>query len=401
MPVPQPELTSSQRLTVLQVLPALESGGTERGVLEIAEALVDAGHRSLVISAGGRMVQELVAHGTEHFEKRLGVKSPLTFRHVLWLRRFLIEQRVDVIDIHSRMPGWITFAAWKSLPVSSRPAFISTVHGLNSVNLYSSIMCRGEHVIAVSNSVRDHVLTNYPFVPTDRLHVNHRGIDSNTFPRGFRSDAMWEADFFEQFPKAQSQKLLTIMGRISRTKGHENFLRLLAELRKRGRKVHGLIVGDLNARTQAYSDELRRIATSLKVLDHVTFTGHRSDVREIYSVSSIVFSLSLKPESFGRTVAESLSIGTPVVGYSHGGVAEILAAQFPEGAVTLRDDLELTQTVERILTSSTAPAPKPNAFARTVMLQKSMELYEEAAKSKRVLSSHTPNSESLMKQSHR
>jgi hypothetical protein len=100
-------------------------------------------------------------------------------------------------------------------------------------------------------------------------------------------------------------------------------------------------------------------------------------------------------------VAESLSIGTPVVGYSHGGVAEILAAQFPEGAVTLRDDLELTQTVERILTSSTAPAPKPNAFARTVMLQKSMELYEEAAKSKRVLSSHTPNSESLMKQSDR
>ena len=62
---------SPRKLTVLQVLPALEGGGVERGVLEVAEALVAAGHRSLVVSGGGRMVAELTSGGSEHFQKAL------------------------------------------------------------------------------------------------------------------------------------------------------------------------------------------------------------------------------------------------------------------------------------------------------------------------------------------
>ena len=58
-------------LTVLQMLPALEAGGVERGTVEVSQALVKAGHRSLVMSAGGQMVNELVAHGAQHFPWRL------------------------------------------------------------------------------------------------------------------------------------------------------------------------------------------------------------------------------------------------------------------------------------------------------------------------------------------
>ena len=56
----------SRPLTVVQLLPALEAGGVERGTLEIARALVADGHRSVVISAGGRLVEPLVAGGSEH-----------------------------------------------------------------------------------------------------------------------------------------------------------------------------------------------------------------------------------------------------------------------------------------------------------------------------------------------
>ena len=98
------------QFTVLQVLPALESGGVERGVLEVAEALVVAGHRSLVISGGGRMVAELTNRGSEHFEKALGTKSPLTLRHVFWLRKLMIEQQVTWSIFISACPagshGW-------------------------------------------------------------------------------------------------------------------------------------------------------------------------------------------------------------------------------------------------------------------------------------------------------
>ena len=48
--------TEKRKLSVLQLLPAMESGGVERGTLEVAHALVEQGHRALVMSSGGRLV---------------------------------------------------------------------------------------------------------------------------------------------------------------------------------------------------------------------------------------------------------------------------------------------------------------------------------------------------------
>ena len=80
-------MAAMRRLTVVQVLPELETGGVERGTLEVAEALVAEGHRSIVISAGGRMVTELEARGSEHISWSIGRKSPFTWRFVARLRR--------------------------------------------------------------------------------------------------------------------------------------------------------------------------------------------------------------------------------------------------------------------------------------------------------------------------
>jgi glycosyltransferase involved in cell wall biosynthesis len=370
---------SSRKLTVLQILPALEGGGVERGVLEVAEALVSAGHRSLVISAGGRMVQELTERGSEHFECPIGNKSPLSLRHVPWLRSFLLQQNVDIVDIHSRMPGWITFLAWKSLPANRRPVLISTLHGLHSTGFYSSVMCRGEHVIVVSQTVKDYVQKNYPFVPANRLHLIHRGIDSAEYPRGYQPDDAWKTTFFQQYPAAADQPLITLAGRITRLKGHHHLLQALARLRDRQIPVHGLIVGGTDPRKTAYADELRDLVRTLQLEDRVTFTGHRSDLKQIYAISSLVLSLSSTPESFGRTVAEALSIGTPVVGYRHGGVGEILAAQFTEGAVEPGNVEELFDRIINLLTRQPRPVPGPNVFHKQDMLGRTIELYEMVA----------------------
>jgi glycosyltransferase involved in cell wall biosynthesis len=325
------------------------------------------------------MVNELTSAGSEHFERRLGSKSPLTVGHVPWLRSFLNRQQVDVIDIHSRMPGWITWLTWKSLPASRRPALVSTLHGLHSTGLYSSVMCRGEQVIVVSETVRDYVRKNYPFVPEDRLHLIHRGIDSNAWPRGFQPDEAWKSSFFQQFPNAAGKPLLTLAGRITRLKGHDTFLNLLAELRDRGVAAHGLIVGGTDPRKSAYADEIRSLAASLKLDQHVTFTGQRSDLKQIYAASAIVYSLSSTPESFGRTVAEALAIGTPVVGWNHGGVAEILAAQFPLGAVSVNDMAMLLEHSRQLLTTTPQPAPGPNSFELSTMLRRTLDIYSLAA----------------------
>lgn len=368
---------SAKRLTVLQVLPALESGGVERGVLEIAEALVDQGHRSLVVSAGGRMVRELVDRGSEHFACPIGAKSPLTLRWIPWLRKFLVREHVDVIDIHSRLPGWITWLAWKSLPAAKRPRLISTLHGLHSVNRYSGIMCCGETVIVVSETVRQYVLQNFPHVSAGKLRLIHRGIEDAEYPRGYQPPSSWKDSFFGEFPHLREQPLITLPGRITRLKGHQDFLQLLVNLRDSGVPAHGLIVGGAEPSKTHYFDEIRRLVEELGLQDRVTFTGHRTDLKQIYAISRVVVSLSKTPESFGRTVAEALSIGTPVVGYNHGGVAEILAAEFPEGAIEEGDVAGLTRRVQSLLERQTPAVISPNCFPKKAMLQKTLDVYAE------------------------
>ena len=98
-------------LTVVQLLPALESGGVERSTLEINRALVEAGHRSLVISAGGRLVEQLVADGGRHVTLDIGRKSLATPFRIPALRRALQEVRPDIVHVRSRWPAWAPFTA--------------------------------------------------------------------------------------------------------------------------------------------------------------------------------------------------------------------------------------------------------------------------------------------------
>ncbi|NDP48695.1 MAG: glycosyltransferase family 4 protein, partial [Sulfuriferula multivorans] len=119
-------MAEEKKLTVLQLLPALESGGVERGTLEIAHALVEHGHRALVMSAGGRQVAPLVASGAEHFTWLIGKKSLKTLFLVGKLRTFLLEQKVDIIHARSRVPAWIAYLAWRGMNPSTRPRFVTT-----------------------------------------------------------------------------------------------------------------------------------------------------------------------------------------------------------------------------------------------------------------------------------
>ena len=114
-------LASERKLTVLQVLPALNAGGVERGTLEIGKALVENGHRSLVMSGGGRMVEQLLAEGSEHFSWPIGKKNLWTLRLIWQLRRFLKTQKVDVLHLRSRMPAWVGYLAWKGMDPAIRP----------------------------------------------------------------------------------------------------------------------------------------------------------------------------------------------------------------------------------------------------------------------------------------
>ncbi|WP_347261082.1 glycosyltransferase, partial [Rudaea sp.] len=223
----------TRKLTVVQLLPALNAGGVERSTLEIGAALAAAGHRSIAISAGGRLVEKFVAQGSEHITLDIGRKSLATLRHVWTLRRLLAAIRPDIVHARSRLPAWIGWYALRGLR-GTRPHFVTTVHGLNSPGRYSAILTRGERVICVSNTLRDYVLQHYPGLDRARIAVIPRGIDPAEFPRDCRADEVWRARFFAEFPQLAGGKLLTLSGRGTRLKGHRDAVDLLANLRARG-----------------------------------------------------------------------------------------------------------------------------------------------------------------------
>jgi glycosyltransferase involved in cell wall biosynthesis len=216
---------------------------------------------------------------------------------------------------------------------ATRPRFITTIHGLYSVNAYSAVMMKGEQLIAVSGVARDYVLRHYPAVAPARVHVIYRGVDPAVYPAGFTPHEAWLADWCRRYPQLQDRYVITLPGRVGPRKGVLDFIALIASLKHAGHAVHGLIVGDVAPRHRKLAAQLLTDAKAAGVADAITCTGFREDVREILSVSDAVVSLSRYPEAFGRTVNEALSLGIPVTGYDHGGVGEQLAQHFPAGLV--------------------------------------------------------------------
>ena len=340
--------TPTGGFTVVQLLPALNSGGVERTVLEIGRALVEGGHRSVVVSAGGRQVEKLVAQGSEHIELDIGRKSPGTIKHIWTLRRLFEKLRPDIVHARSRLPAWLARLAIGGMPASraadSKPHFVTTVHGLNSPSFYSSILTRGERVICVSNAVRDYVLKHYPHTDPARLTVIPRGVDPEEFPFGYQPDDGWQRGFYMDFPKLEGGMLLTLPGRGTRLKGHSDAIVLLAELVARGFDARLLLLGAREPGREAYIAELEALARGRNVLERIEISVPRNDVREIYAISNLVLQLSNQPEAFGRTVIEAIALCRPVLGYAHGGVGELLAELYPEGRVPPGD---MTRLIER------------------------------------------------------
>lgn len=367
-------------LKVLQLLPTLDSGGVERGTLEIARALVAAGHESVVLSKGGRLVEQLQREGSRHIARDLGRKSPTTFLQYRALRRLFEAERFDIIHARSRLPAWVAWLAWRGMPADARPHFVTTVHGMHSVSRYSAIMCAGERVIAVSDTVRDYLRTHYPpgrwpHLADERITVIPRGIDPAEFPRDYQPSDAWLARFHAEFPQIAGRKVLTLPGRLTRLKGHHDFISLVARLVGEGLDVAGLIVGGEDPKRPGYAKEIRERVQAEGLGERIVFTGHRSDVREIYAVSDCVLSLSSTPESFGRTVLEPLAMGRPVVGYAHGGVAEILGELFPHGAVGKGDVAAATERAQDVIAGRTPVVEFNTRFLLERMQAQTLAVY--------------------------
>lgn len=362
-------------MKVVQLLPALEGGGVEQGTLEISAALTAAGHESVVVSAGGRLVEALRREGARHVQWPIGAKRPSRFFDVLRFRRWLAQERPAIVHARSRLPAWVCWLAWRRMDVRTRPRFVTTVHGLYSVSAYSAVMTRGERIIAVSDTARRYVEQHYPNADQRTVSTIYRGIDPTRFHRAFKPADEWRKRWRRELGELAGKRLVMLPGRMTRLKGHADFIAVLERLRADFPDVVGLVVGGVAKGHEAYARELKRQAPWL------AFVGHRSDLREIMAVCTAVLSLSTHPESFGRTVLEALSLGTPVIGYDHGGVGEILGQVFPAGCAAAGDVDDAATKLREVLADERAArcAIREHDFDVRRMCAQTLALYQELA----------------------
>ena len=186
-------------MKTLQLVPAMEQGGVERGVVEMNRVIVGAGWENVVVSAGGRLAEQVVKDGGRHLVCDVKSKNPLTFfARAAALRRILALELPDVACAHSRVPAWLFRWASRGLGIP----WITFAHGANSVGWYSKVMTAGDLTVTPSQYIADYLHAAYG-TPTERMRVIPRAIEAERFdPSALDADfiaekrAAWRTDGF-------------------------------------------------------------------------------------------------------------------------------------------------------------------------------------------------------------
>lgn len=359
-PAPLARFWSGKPPVVLQVIPALETGGAERGCVDVALALAESGATPLVASEGGGLTRELDRAFVKHFKLPLATKNPLKIRrNAKILAKIIRDFGVDIVHARSRAPAWSAWAACQETGARFMTTFHAPYNFSNNMKKwYNSVMARGERVIAVSDFVRRHVEENYGVGP-DRLRLIHRCYD----PAVFSPDRVSAARMIQLAAKwrlPDDKPVVLLPGRLTRWKGQTVLIDALARLNRRD--VHCVLAGSDQGRrgfTQELETRIRR--AGLDGLVHIA--GHCADMAAAYALSTVVVSASREPEAFGRVIVEAQAMGKPVIVSDIGAVKETVLAGETGWVVPPDDPAALADALGHAL--SLTPAQQDAVGERT------------------------------------
>ncbi|MEM9232669.1 MAG: glycosyltransferase family 4 protein [Pseudomonadota bacterium] len=317
-------------VTILQVIPQLETGGAERTTLEVGRAILAAGARSLVVSEGGQMVAELERDGSRHIEMPVSTKNPMLIAaNGQALARLIQSEGVQIIHARSRAPAWSAFQAARKTGAK----FVTTYHGIYNARgapkrLYNSVMARGDAVIANSGFTADAVRETYGrkkwFPDEDHFVTIPRGADLSRFdPSTLTTERRRAAA--DAFGGEGAFRIL-LPGRLTEWKGQEVLLNAASRLHSQNTNVpiRVVLIGSAQGRDE-YEARLRALAEDNGIGAHVHIHGHWEDMPAAYDWADVTVSASTRPEAFGRVAVESQAMGTPVIASAHGGALETVA----------------------------------------------------------------------------
>jgi len=350
--------------TVLQVLPALDSGGVERGTLEIAAAIQAAGGRALVASAGGRMAGGLARTGAKHFTLPLAARDPWhIWRNAAALEELIVREQVDIVHARSRAPAWSAWLAARRTGV----AFVTTYHGAYNEGVpgkrwYNAVMARGRLVIAISGFIAELIQARHG-VPPARIRMIPRGVDPAIF-----DPARVNGDRVPRLARAwrveDGQTIILLPGRLTRWKGQAVLIHALARLRNNDAVV--VLAGSDQGR-RGYAEELAALARRLRVEHRVRIVGNVDDMPAALKLADIVVNASTDPEAFGRVVIEAQAMACPIIATDHGGAVETVIHGVTGWRVRPNDPAELADMLDSVLAASAESRMEMGTQARAMV----------------------------------
>ena len=331
---------------ILQVLPALMSGGVEREVMDTAEAIVKAGYRSFVASSGGRLVNQIYQQGSRHFTLELDSKNPFTIiKNIFKLKKIIELNDIDIVHAQSRAPAWSSYFAAKL----AKCHFITTVHGAHGTKglfkkCYNSVMTKGEKVIVVSQFIAEYAKDNYEF-DHQKLEIIYCGTNVDKF--NYQNiDKKRIVELARSLRIPTDKPIIMLPGRLTRNKGHLFLLEAIKALPPKS--VTCLFVGDDKGHLH-YREELQKKIDQYGLTKTVIITSNVTDMPAMYGLSDIVTCVSTKPEAFGLVSIEAQAMGRLVIACNMGGIKETIIHEKTGWLIEPNNVDELVNAIKKIL----------------------------------------------------
>ncbi len=364
-------------MKVLQMIPSLELGGVERGVVDLARAMKKEGHETVVISSGGSLVAELQRMGIPHYGLPIHQKSLSALFLVSQIAHIAERERVDIIHARSRVPAWLGWLAARKTGIP----FVTTCHGYYSESPLTHVMGWGKRVIVPSRAVGRHMIDDFRVTP-DKIRLIPRGVDLSQFNFSL-----------SRFEKKEGPLRIIHIGRFSPIKGQVEFLKAIHLLRSRLSHFEVWLVGSEGRGKHKYTDLIKRTIQQFGLESCVKLLGPSRDIPHLLAQSDLLVMSTLIPEAFGRVLIEAGAVGTPVIATQIGGILDVIdhnenGLLFPPRNVPAMADamyVLLTDREKAKLFAERLRKKIEKEFTLEQMVRKNIEVYQEVRKKKKIL----------------
>ncbi|HWL31038.1 MAG TPA: glycosyltransferase [Xanthobacteraceae bacterium] len=316
---------AAKPLTVLIAVPTLHAGAADVGALELVQILAAAGHKAIVVSGGGRLLETARASGATCITLNAGSRNPLTMlRNALAMTRLARAHRCDLIHAHGRAPAWSAYLAARA---TGTPFLTTWYKGFREQNalkhLYNGIMARGDRVIVVSDQLADLVHQRYG-TPWDRIAVVPLSVDSDRFDPATVSPER-RAAVRHAWGVGDAERIVLVLGRMRRRKGHHVVVDAACRLKAMGLKDFVVVFASEDQGTR-YAAELWDQVLASGANDVIRIAGGIDDLPAAYAAAATVVSAAIQPEGLQRALLEAQAMGRPVIASDLGAGPEVILA---------------------------------------------------------------------------